>query len=352
MNKISIIIPSHNNEAKISRCIESAISQTFRDLEIILIDDASTDNTLLYMKKYAELDSRIRVFHNPINMGAGYSRNIGIEAATGNYIAFIDADDFISEDAFENINKTIQEYGMPDIVRYRRTAYLDMNSLLINIDFFTNGVYNKKTGVVIPRQEQEYVALEAPNVCNKVFKRELIAETRFPTSKWEDYPFCTFLLGKAKEVVFSTKGEGYYCMPIGFNNTTLTDVKTASPRLLEIYDCCDLLEQFYMDEDLFEIFEKTIRGSQKIQASQRIRDIMFSNKYSQAEKEEIINYLIHLISIKYGDLFSDALYQKLKELRTFYRMRMNYIEKYFYNPELQLETQEEEVKAYIKRLIR
>lgn len=97
---ISVIIPAYNSEMFIGKCIDSVLAQTYSNWELIAIDDGSRDNTFGILKKYAEADSRIRVIHQE-NQGPGIARNTGIAEANGNYVVFIDSDDYIEKDYFE-----------------------------------------------------------------------------------------------------------------------------------------------------------------------------------------------------------------------------------------------------------
>lgn len=98
--KISIIVPVYNTEKYLKRCIESIINQTYKNLEVILVDDGSSDKSPLICDEYAKKDKRIKVIHKE-NGGASSSRNIGMDVATGKYITFVDSDDFIKEDFVE-----------------------------------------------------------------------------------------------------------------------------------------------------------------------------------------------------------------------------------------------------------
>ena len=91
---VSIIIAAHNEERNIKRAIYSAINQTYRNLEIIVVDDASTDNTFQIARRISEKDERILVLRNPRNLGPAYSRNIGLKYASGKYVGILDADDW------------------------------------------------------------------------------------------------------------------------------------------------------------------------------------------------------------------------------------------------------------------
>ncbi len=103
MRKISIIVPVYNTEKYIGRCIESIQNQTYTDLEIILVDDGSKDDSLTICQKYAEKDSRIKVLHTKKNFGVSNARNMGIEHSTGEYIGFIDSDDYIEKTMYETL---------------------------------------------------------------------------------------------------------------------------------------------------------------------------------------------------------------------------------------------------------
>lgn len=97
--KISVIIPIYNAETYVSRCIESVLDQTYCNWQMILVDDGSKDKSLEICQKYADVDNRISVIHQE-NAGPGIARNTGIAKASGNYVVFIDSDDYIEKDYF------------------------------------------------------------------------------------------------------------------------------------------------------------------------------------------------------------------------------------------------------------
>lgn len=106
-NLISIVIPIFNAQKYLKECIDSVLSQTYKNIEIILVNDGSTDCSGKICDSYAEKDTRIKVIHNE-NQGVSVSRNIGIKEAKGLYITFIDADDFVSEQYIEILYKLIK----------------------------------------------------------------------------------------------------------------------------------------------------------------------------------------------------------------------------------------------------
>lgn len=108
--KVSIIVPVYNVEKYLERCINSLRNQSLTDIEIILVDDSSTDSSLEICKKAAEKDPRIKVI-SKINEGAGKARNAGLEIATGEYIGFVDSDDYVNEDTYKTLCEKADKYA-------------------------------------------------------------------------------------------------------------------------------------------------------------------------------------------------------------------------------------------------
>ena len=100
MPKVSVIIPVYNTEKYLEKCLDSVCNQTLSDIEIICVDDCSTDNSLNILKEYAQKDNRIKLIEFKENKGAAAARNEGIKAATGEYIGFIDSDDYPETDSY------------------------------------------------------------------------------------------------------------------------------------------------------------------------------------------------------------------------------------------------------------
>lgn len=100
MTKVSIIVPVYNEEKHLNRCVDSVLCQTYSDLELLLVDDGSTDNSSAICDEYAQLDSRVRVFHKE-NGGVSKARNLGISKANAEWIMFLDSDDYLMKDALE-----------------------------------------------------------------------------------------------------------------------------------------------------------------------------------------------------------------------------------------------------------
>ena len=122
--KLSVVIPIYNVEKYIDDCLFSVCSQSLREIEIICVDDCGQDKSMDIVRQYAQKDKRIRILRHEENMGLGISRNTGIEAATGEYIFFVDSDDYIQPDILEKLYNKITQTSS-DIVGSRFYAFPD-----------------------------------------------------------------------------------------------------------------------------------------------------------------------------------------------------------------------------------
>lgn len=109
--KISLILPVFNAEESLTKCLDSVINQTLTDIEIICVDDCSTDNSLEILENYAKKDSRIIVLNQETNQGQGAARNRGLQIASGEYVGFVDSDDWVENDYFEKLYNTAIKYN-------------------------------------------------------------------------------------------------------------------------------------------------------------------------------------------------------------------------------------------------
>lgn len=130
---ISVVVPVYNVEPYLKECLESIINQTYRDLEIILIDDGSTDKSGDICDEYGKKDERIIVIHQN-NQGSASAKNAGLRKSSGEYLAFVDSDDFLQEDAYEFMVKQLEEY-CADIIQgcFRKVYqkfYRDVNKII------------------------------------------------------------------------------------------------------------------------------------------------------------------------------------------------------------------------------
>ena len=170
--KVSIIVPVYKVEKYISRCIESLINQTYTDLEILLIDDGSPDNSGKICEDYATRESRIRVFHNE-NHGVSYSRNFGIRNATGEAITFVDSDDYIER---ETIEKMV-EHADADMVALNG-YYIDNNGRKTVVNSVYSGMYSDEQVLDLIRKKFSKIINEIffTGTWGKLYKTNIIKE--------------------------------------------------------------------------------------------------------------------------------------------------------------------------------
>ena len=136
MPKVSIIIPFNNVENYIEQCLDSVLSQTLEDIEVILVNDASVDKSRTIVQKYQKKDKRIKVIDIKERKGQGFARNRAIEIASGEYIGFVDSDDFIEPEMFEELYKKAKADDT-DITMCQVREYDDVNDYYITSDYYS-----------------------------------------------------------------------------------------------------------------------------------------------------------------------------------------------------------------------
>lgn len=137
MVEISVVIPVYNCEEFLDDSLGGILNQTFEDLEVICVDDGSTDNSLKKLEEFAENDSRVKVFHQE-NQGGGDARNFGLTKTTGKYLYFMDADDIIYPEALEECHKLCEKNDL-DFVLFKAISYFEVTGQYEEHDYFTMG---------------------------------------------------------------------------------------------------------------------------------------------------------------------------------------------------------------------
>ena len=196
MGKISVIVPIYKAEAHLPRCIDSILTQTHTNLEIILIDDGSPDNCGKICDEYAKKDSRIKVIHKK-NGGVSSARNAGLNIATGDYIAFVDADDYIKNAMYEQLLLVLKETNADiSVCNYQYGDYIQEDTLSVTL-------YNSITAckqLFFSDRFKEGISV-AP--VDKLYKSELFNNLRFLEACHyaEDTLMCVQVFCQAKTIV-------------------------------------------------------------------------------------------------------------------------------------------------------
>lgn len=212
MELISIIVPVYKAEKYLSECIDSIISQTYENFELILIDDGSPDNSGKICDEYAEKDKRIKVIHKE-NAGVSSARNIGLDNASGEYIAFIDSDDFVDKQYLEKLHCNLK-HNDADISLCRLSYYKK------DVANIRREIFPKKTINLKINQEFEHLIVRffsykkyiMGSTCRSLYKRELIDKHRFDVNVkiCEDLLFFMGLLCDAKKICFLEESLYFY----------------------------------------------------------------------------------------------------------------------------------------------
>ncbi|WP_370839403.1 glycosyltransferase family 2 protein [Intestinibacter bartlettii] len=240
---LSIIIPIYNVEKYLEKCIKSIINQTYRNLEIILINDGSIDESAKICGKYKEQDNRI-IFINKKNGGAASAKNEGLKVAKGDYIAFVDSDDFIEPDMIEYMVNTIKKYNS-DIIQCS----------FINI--YKNTEKFKQDKIVEQRiSSKDFLELfltkwDSSLFWNKLFKREVIENVFFKEGRCIDDEFFTYkCVINSKSIVTSNKIVYNYRMrKSGVMKSESSQKQILKDRVDYLHERYELVRKIYKDLD-------------------------------------------------------------------------------------------------------
>ena len=195
---ITVAVTCYNIKDYLTRAVESVCNQSYRNLEILLVDDGSTDGTEKICDDYAKRDSRIHVIHKK-NGGPSEARNTAIEQSNGEYVAFVDGDDWVDENMYENMYLALQK-GNADLAV---CSYKQVSANHVQ-DTSTDTILYFEQDEALESFIKEEEEVQIQNAAwNKLFKKELLKELRFPVGKlYEEIVFTTKLLHMAKRVVY------------------------------------------------------------------------------------------------------------------------------------------------------
>lgn len=247
MKKISIIVPIYNTERYLEKCLQSLTNQDYKNIEIILVNDGSDDSSLDICNKYKNKDDRIIVIDKE-HTGVSDTRNIGIKNATGDYIGFVDSDDYIDKDMFKKLIDgaekykcdismcdLIETYSMNDEIKEYQLEYIQMNKK----QALEQLLYDKNIG--------NYIMV-------KLFKRELFDGIQFPFGKlYEDISTSYKLFGKANNILYIPIPMYHYYQRSDsiVNNITRESIQHYIIAVFErYYD----LKNNYKDLDLYNVY--------------------------------------------------------------------------------------------------
>lgn len=204
-NLISVIIPVYNVSDYLERCVDSAINQTYKNLEIILVDDGSTDNSPIICDNYAKKNENIKVYHKK-NGGLSDARNYGLEKSKGEYIYFLDSDDWIEEDTIKNLYNALCDVKAD--VSIGKIYFCGKEEDLNKFTDINNYLMMNSVETITEMAKGDNFAFFAPN---KLYKKILFKDIIFPIGKkYEDIYTIYKVVDRAKKIVYTPNAKYAY----------------------------------------------------------------------------------------------------------------------------------------------
>lgn len=309
--KVSVIVPVYNTEKYVEKCITSILSQTYINLELIVVDNASTDSSMRRVEQLAQNDSRIRIIKNQKTYTAGYSRNIGLDNATGRYIWFVDSDDYAQPNFLEVM---LERMGSSDvnIVQCCYNSFDDYGNYMDYLPFYQDKLCS---GRELCDYMSKFVGLCGPNtmVWNKLYKKEVFDNIRFYENvEYEDMYLVYKLLYDEEKVLWISDRLMNWRKSLSSN----TSVANYSPGLINELFAYIERAGWYKEKNDEELYRRTLKRLYYISAQHLYLNSRIMQDEDKIKREELIKTIIRDV------------YKKLKKmdcwgLRT--RLRMKYI---------------------------
>lgn len=257
MVKVSVIVPIYNAEKYLVRCLDSIVKQTLNDIEIICIDDGSTDSSFSILKDYEKSDKRIQVYKQ-VNQGQGAARNKAISIAKGEFIGFVDADDYIEPNMFECLYNAAKKYDV-DCVHANYNVFFTENNTFtesnlaqaMNVRMGKNIIYYN-IPMYISDIKANIITLFAGPIWNKIYKTQILKEyhIEFPNCKMqEDSCFNVHAHLFMKRCLFIEDKLYNYCVTSKSTSTGISDIH------FNIFDAFDKLKTILEDNSVYSKYE-------------------------------------------------------------------------------------------------
>lgn len=317
MPRLSIIVPIYNVEKYLSRCIESILNQTFKDFELILVNDGSTDNCKEICEKYKRMDSRI-IVANKKNGGLSSARNLGIDISKGDYIGFVDSDDFIDVHMYEILLNTINAYDSDIVIcdYYKVNEYdikkyekMKSNNKDIKVENINNIDVIER---IITRDIKIVVAW------NKIYKRSLFDNLRYKEGViCEDEFLAHRIFYKCNKVSIINQKLYYYIQRKG----SIINSPFSSKDFDKIYAIKDRVD-FLNEKKITNLIDK---------AEKSFMDYFVWNYFTGYQRLENIEYELKRLKKEFNSVFYRILDNKFISLNEKITLFILYLSPYLYN---------------------
>ena len=291
--KVSIIVPVYNVEQYLEDCIDSMLNQTLKDIEIILVDGHSTDKSGYICDKYKKIDSRIKVIHTE-DKGVSYSRNIGIKAAKGDFIGFVDSDDYIDKDMYKKLyDLCIENSSEISVCKLGRKV----DGKIIN---YEDNEFFKVMDNEEAMEELFKGTLYRFSLCNKLFKKDLFKQITFPEGRIHEDLSTTYKL-------FANANKVSYINYIGYiyvkrNNSILTS-KYTKKRLDAFIGWSEILDFI---NDKYPKLKDMVYACYTYACIDHMYYIL-NQVQSKNEKKELLCVIKKNLNIHYSDILKNKI---------------------------------------------
>lgn len=273
----SIIVPIYNSQEYLHNCIDSLVNQLYTNLEIILVNDGSTDQSLEICEKYASLDNRIFIFSQE-NKGQASARNLGLKHSTGDYVLFVDSDDAITLDLI-HLNYDILKNNEVDCLQFPVTMNFGSKEERILFDKNGNLFLSDRNGIINSWLNELHISWI---VCNKIIRKEIAVSVQFVEDMiYEDNNYVIDLISRIDNIFLSNQGCYFYYQRSNSTTTTKLSLKKEldSIKVLE-----NLLDTFgdVIDKELYINFLLRIINIEKSVKNNFSQSVKKSKKYTSS----------------------------------------------------------------------
>lgn len=241
---ISVVIPVYNSEKFLRQCLDSVINQSYKFIDIIVIDDGSNDNSLFILKEYSQKDVRIRFFSQK-NQGLSITRNRGIKLAKGDYISFLDSDDWLEIDAYEKLVNCIKSYDIDLLIFNLKFFYQEKQCYSDNVFQFDK--YNLKENIYHSWEWKQQIIKIAPYAPLKLYNKKFLIKNNLsfsPGLLFEDAPFHFQCISLAKNIFILDKCLMYYRQ----HSMSITNRK--NDQHFDIFKISHIIDDFLVKNNL------------------------------------------------------------------------------------------------------
>ncbi len=321
MAKVSVIIPVYNAEKYLSQCISSVANQTMQDIEILAINDGSIDNSLNILDDLSlRYKGKLKVFDKE-NGGAGSARNVGIENANGEFIKFVDADDYLKADILDKMYTIAKEYNVSLVRGNYQTIVgpFKMEDKCSWSDIKGNQIVNLN-------ENRDYIVTETPGIGNKLISRELLGDLRFPEkTKWEDLAIMPVVVASSEKLFHLDEPVYNYRVNM---NTTIKDFINKIPNILDVIKCVENIEKQMELRGLSETYKNQIESLYILHTLFRVENAMLWVNFPHKKKEVVVSSLLGILDAKCPDWEKNQIIQKYKSKNVLFKFDMSRINNY------------------------